>query len=48
MRGAGLATDFCVAFSALDARADGFETFVIEARAGRSTPTIRSTGLGRA
>ena len=26
----GLATDFCVAFSALDARASGFETFVIE------------------
>ena len=26
----GLATDYCVAFSALDARADGFETFVIE------------------
>ena len=26
----GLATDFCVAFSALDARAAGFETFVIE------------------
>jgi nicotinamidase/pyrazinamidase len=26
----GLATDYCVAFSALDARASGFETFVIE------------------
>ena len=26
----GLATDFCVAFSALDAREAGFETFVIE------------------
>ncbi len=26
----GLATDFCVAHSALDARADGFQTFVIE------------------
>jgi nicotinamidase/pyrazinamidase len=26
----GLATDYCVAFSALDARAAGFETFVIE------------------
>jgi nicotinamidase/pyrazinamidase len=26
----GLATDFCVAHSALDARADGFATFVIE------------------
>jgi nicotinamidase/pyrazinamidase len=26
----GLATDFCVARSALDARANGFETFVIE------------------
>jgi len=26
----GLATDFCVAWSALDARAAGFETFVIE------------------
>jgi len=26
----GLATDFCVAYSALDARAAGFETFVIE------------------
>jgi len=26
----GLATDFCVAFTALDARAAGFETFVIE------------------
>jgi nicotinamidase/pyrazinamidase len=26
----GLATDYCVAFSALDARAKGFETFVIE------------------
>ena len=26
----GLATDFCVAFSALDARAAGFEAFVIE------------------
>jgi nicotinamidase/pyrazinamidase len=25
----GLATDFCVAFSALDARAAGFETFVV-------------------
>jgi nicotinamidase/pyrazinamidase len=27
---AGLATDYCVAFSALDARAAGFETLVIE------------------
>lgn len=27
---AGLATDYCVAFSALDARAAGFETIVIE------------------
>jgi nicotinamidase/pyrazinamidase len=26
----GLATDFCVAFSALDARAAGFEAFVVE------------------
>ena len=26
----GLATDFCVAYSALDARAAGFETFVID------------------
>ncbi len=26
----GLATDYCVAFSALDARAAGFETFIIE------------------
>jgi len=26
----GLATDYCVAFSALDARAAGFETFVID------------------
>jgi nicotinamidase/pyrazinamidase len=26
----GLATDFCVAFSAVDARKSGFETFVIE------------------
>jgi nicotinamidase/pyrazinamidase len=26
----GLATDYCVAFSALDARAAGFETYVIE------------------
>jgi len=26
----GLATDFCVAYSALDARKEGFETFVIE------------------
>jgi nicotinamidase/pyrazinamidase len=26
----GLATDFCVAFSALDARSAGFDTFVIE------------------
>lgn len=26
----GLATDYCVAWSALDARADGFETIVIE------------------
>jgi nicotinamidase/pyrazinamidase len=26
----GLATDYCVAFSALDARAEGFETFVVE------------------
>ena len=26
----GLATDFCVAWSALDARAEGFDTFVIE------------------
>jgi nicotinamidase/pyrazinamidase len=26
----GLATDFCVAWSALDARAEGFQTFVIE------------------
>ena len=26
----GLATDFCVAHSALDARAEGFATFVIE------------------
>jgi nicotinamidase/pyrazinamidase len=28
--GCGLATDFCVAHSALDARREGFETFVIE------------------
>jgi nicotinamidase/pyrazinamidase len=27
---AGLATDFCVAWSAIDARAEGFETYVIE------------------
>lgn len=27
---AGLATDFCVAWSALDARKDGFETYVVE------------------
>ncbi|KUM02591.1 bifunctional nicotinamidase/pyrazinamidase [Chromobacterium subtsugae] len=27
---AGLATDFCVAWSAIDARAAGFETFVVE------------------
>jgi len=27
---AGLATDFCVAFSAVDARAAGFETYVVE------------------
>ena len=27
---AGLATDFCVAWSALDARKAGFETYVIE------------------
>ena len=27
---AGLATDFCVAFTALDARKDGFDTYVIE------------------
>jgi nicotinamidase/pyrazinamidase len=27
---AGLATDFCVAFTALDARKDGFQTYVIE------------------
>lgn len=27
---AGLATDYCVAFTALDARKDGFETLVIE------------------
>jgi nicotinamidase/pyrazinamidase len=27
---AGLATDFCVAWSAVDARKDGFDTFVIE------------------
>lgn len=27
---AGLATDFCVAWSALDARKEGFETYVIE------------------
>jgi nicotinamidase/pyrazinamidase len=27
---AGLATDFCVAWTALDAREAGFETFVIE------------------
>jgi nicotinamidase/pyrazinamidase len=26
----GLATDFCVAYSALDSRAAGFETLVIE------------------
>ena len=26
----GLATDFCVAFSAVDARASGFETYVVE------------------
>jgi nicotinamidase/pyrazinamidase len=26
----GLATDYCVAFSALDARASGFQTFVVE------------------
>jgi nicotinamidase/pyrazinamidase len=26
----GLATDFCVAWTALDARKDGFQTFVIE------------------
>jgi nicotinamidase/pyrazinamidase len=27
---AGLATDFCVAWTALDARKAGFETYVIE------------------
>jgi nicotinamidase/pyrazinamidase len=27
---AGLATDFCVAFTALDARKDGFRTYVVE------------------
>lgn len=27
---AGLATDFCVAWTALDARAAGFETLVVE------------------
>jgi nicotinamidase/pyrazinamidase len=27
---AGLATDFCVAWSAIDARAEGFETYVVE------------------
>ena len=27
---AGLATDFCVAWSAIDARKAGFETYVIE------------------
>jgi nicotinamidase/pyrazinamidase len=27
---AGLATDFCVAWTALDARKDGFETYVVE------------------
>ena len=27
---AGLATDFCVGFSAIDARAEGFEVFLFE------------------
>jgi nicotinamidase/pyrazinamidase len=38
---AGLATDFCVAWTALDARAAGFETFVIE-DASRAIDTMGS------
>ncbi|MBV9590771.1 MAG: isochorismatase family protein, partial [Hyphomicrobiales bacterium] len=38
---AGLATDFCVAWSAMDARKAGFETFVIE-DASRAIDTLGS------
>jgi nicotinamidase/pyrazinamidase len=43
----GLATDFCVAWSALDARAAGFETFVIE-DACRAIDTGGSAAQARA
>ncbi|MCU0765587.1 MAG: bifunctional nicotinamidase/pyrazinamidase [Burkholderiaceae bacterium] len=42
----GLATDFCVAFSALDAQAAGFETFVVE-DACRAIDTDGSLDLAR-
>ena len=44
---AGLATDFCVAWTALDARAAGFETFVIE-DASRAIDSQGSLALARA
>ncbi len=43
----GLATDFCVAWSALDARAAGFETYVIE-DACRAIDTDGSLAAARA
>jgi nicotinamidase/pyrazinamidase len=43
----GLATDFCVAWSALDAKAAGFETFVIE-DACRAIDTAGSLAAARA
>jgi len=38
---AGLATDFCVAWTALDARKAGFEAYVVEMPAAASTPRAR-------
>jgi nicotinamidase/pyrazinamidase len=43
----GLATDFCVAWSALDAQAAGFATFVIE-DACRAIDTSGSLAAARA
>lgn len=51
----GLARDYCVRWSALDARAAGFETFVLEdlvrsvapERAGETTAAFDQAGVGR-
>ncbi len=52
----GLATDFCVAWSALDARAKGFETFLVadacraidaQGSLGQALTTMEAAGVRR-